>query len=265
METLVVGAGAMGRWFGRVLVEDAAEPVDLSFFDATPSRAQAAADATGGRAIDGAGSRSFDLVCIAVPIPAATEAIETHGPRASGAVVDVTGSMAGPVAALEKHVSCERASFHPLFAPAHEPGNVPAVVGRTGPVVDTVVDALVARGNDVFETTPDEHDRAMETVQTRTHAAILSFALAADEVPEHFHTTVSSTLTGLAEQVTAGEGRVYADIQATFDGADDVAAAARDLADADPSAFERLYDDAADRMQPESETAGTESSADGER
>jgi prephenate dehydrogenase len=51
----------------------------------------------------------------------------------------------------------------------------------------------------------------------------------------------------LVEQVSGGEPRVYADIQAAFDGADDVADAARQLADADAETFVDLYEEVGDR------------------
>jgi prephenate dehydrogenase len=149
---------------------------------------------------------------------------------------------------MREHVpDCERASLHPLFAPANEPGNVPLVVDEGGPVVDTVRETLTASGNDCFETTPEEHDEAMETVQARTHAAVLAYGLAAEAVDERFHTPISAELDDLAGQVTDGEPRVYADIQAAFDGADDVAEAARRIAEADAEVFERLYAEAGER------------------
>jgi len=245
METLVVGAGAMGRWLGRVLREDAPDRVELAFLDADPEAARDAANAVGGAVASDDAGASVNLVCLAVPIPAAEEAIAAHGPRAREAVLDVTGTMHAPVAAMAEHApDCERASFHPLFAPTNEPGTVPAVFDRRGPVVETVVEALERRGNDVFETTPAEHDRAMETVQARTHAAVLAFALAAEDVPDRLHTPVSAALTDLADQVTAGDGRVYADIQTAFDGAEDVASVAAQLAEADSEQFRHLYDQA---------------------
>jgi prephenate dehydrogenase len=82
----------------------------------------------------------------------------------------------------------ERLSTHPLFSAANAPGNVAVVRDATGPVTDAVVDALAAAGNEPFETTAEEHDRAMETVQTKAHAAVLAYALAADDVREEFHT-----------------------------------------------------------------------------
>jgi len=257
METLVVGAGAMGRWTGRVVAD--ALDAELFFLDRDPATAREAAAAVGGRAVESPGAdtagRQFALVCVAVPVPAAATAIERHGPRASEAIIDVTGAMVDPVAAMAGLTGRERASLHPLFAPDSEPGNVPVVVEQRGPTVETLLAALEERGNSVFETTPAEHDRAMETVQARTHAAVLAFALAAEPVPERFHTPVSADLAALADRVTGGDHRVYGDIQAAFDGAAEVAAAARRVADADDDAFERLYREAGDSQQRRHDSA----------
>ena len=177
----------------------------------------------------------------------AFDTIREYAPRADRAIYDVTGRIADPIAAMREHApDRERVSLHPLFAPANEPGNVPVVADASGPVTDAVREALAARGNDLFETTAEEHDRAMETVQARTHAAVLSFALAADPVADQFHTPISAGLAALADQVTGGDPRVYADIQAAFDGAEDVAEAARAIADADGEDFEHLFEEAGD-------------------
>jgi prephenate dehydrogenase len=248
MEILVVGAGAMGRWLGGALLEDAPEPVDLAFVDADREAAEAAATQVGGRAVQSDTDEGFDAVCVAVPIPAVPDAVREYADRATGAIFDVSGTMAAPVEAMrESAPDCERLSMHPLFAPANEPGNVPLVPDATGPITDAVRAALDARGNDCFETTVKEHDEAMETVQARTHTAVLAYALAAEEVDERFHTPISSGLDELAGQVTDGEARVYADIQMAFDGAEDVAAAAQRIAESDAVDFERLYDEAGDR------------------
>jgi len=247
MEILVVGAGAMGRWLGGALLEDAPEPVDLAFADTDREAAAAAATQVGGRAVPTDTDEQFDAVCVAVPIPVVTDAIRGYADRATGAVFDVSGTMAAPVEAMrEAAPDCERLSMHPLFAPANEPGNVPLVPDATGPITDAVRAALDARGNDCFETTVTEHDEAMKTVQARTHTAVLAYALAAEEVDERFHTPISSGLDELAQQVTDGEVRVYADIQMAFDGAEDVAAAAQRIAESDAVTFEALYDEAGD-------------------
>jgi len=244
MNTLVVGAGAMGRWLASGLRADAPADVGVTFCDRDDAAAEEAAREVGATATTEP-TGAFDLVCIAVPIPAATAAIEAYAAHAGEAIADVTGTMAEPLQAMRDQApDCERISLHPLFAPENEPGNVPVVVDEGGSVAELMQTTLENRGNDVFETTAAVHDEAMETVQARTHAAVLAFALSASEVPDRFQTPISAELAELAEQVTDGESRVYADIQGAFDGAAEVAAGARELADADPDRFATLYDQA---------------------
>lgn len=247
MEALVVGGGTIGRWAGQVLRStDRIEAVAIA--DTAPDAAADAAAAVDGRVADE--TEQFGVVCIAVPMPAARSAIATHAPRATAAVFDLIGMMAPPIAAMRDHApDCERVSLHPLFAPASEPGNVPVVVDAGGPVTRALQETLTARGNHVFETTAADHDRAMETVQARTHAALLAFALTAEPVAERFHTPVSAQFHALAEQLLAGTPRVYADIQAAFEGAADVATAADTIATADREAVRRLYEQARARIQ----------------
>jgi prephenate dehydrogenase len=234
----------MGRWFADA-VRAGPDEVAVAFADPDDAAASVAADAVDGRTVPLDTDESFTAVCIAVPIPVAVEAIDTHAGQADEALIDVTGVAAEPVAAMrEAAPDRERLSLHPLFAPENEPGNVAAVVDAAGPTTDAIQEALLARGNSVFETTAAEHDRVMETVQAKAHAAILAFGLAADDVPEQFQTPVSAALFDLVEQVTGGDPRVYADIQRAFEGASDVAAAAEEIAAVDDDGFGRLYDQA---------------------
>ena len=240
MNLLVVGAGAMGRWFAES-VRDEFE--DVAFVDTDEDAAIAAADALDGRTSAPSDEESFDLVCIAVPLPAATAVIEEYANRVDGGICDVTGSMLGPIEAMDEHCpDAERVSLHPLFAAENAPGTVAIVERDGGKITARVRDALLADGNRLVETTPAEHDEAMETVQARAHTAVLAFALAAESVPAKFQTPISAGLFDLVSQVTDGEARVYADIQAAFDGADDVADAAREIAEADAETFEELYE-----------------------
>ncbi|MDS0276472.1 prephenate dehydrogenase/arogenate dehydrogenase family protein [Halomicroarcula sp. S1AR25-4] len=242
MNCLVVGAGSMGRWFGRTLRDHA--DATLAFTDLDADAARRAADAVGGRAVPSDTAERFDVICVAVPMPVAEETVGEYAPLATDAVVDVTGSMAGPLAAMEAVApDLGRASLHPLFAPENAPGNVAVVTDAGGDAVDAVLGALTAAGNDTFETTAAEHDEAMETVQAGAHAAVLAYAMAADDVPDRFHTPVSGGLADLVGQVTGGDAHVYADIQATFEGADGVAEAAREIADADAETFTALYEE----------------------
>ncbi len=248
MKALVVGAGAMGRWVGEVLGTLDDTPA-VSFVDTERETAAEAARMLGGEAVSTETTESYDIVAVAVPIPVVGDAIAAYGPLATEAILDVSGVMAEPVTQMGRVApDCEQASYHPLFAPENEPGNIPVVSTNTGPIIDAVTDALTRRNNHVFETTADQHDSAMETVQARTHAAVLAFAMASQEVSPVFHTPISSELTRLAKQVTSGESRVYADIQETFDGATDVAAAAEQIAQADREQFQELYDELSGRV-----------------
>ncbi len=240
MDVLIVGAGSMGSWFGDAI------DARIAFADVDDDAAAAAAERVGGEVAALEGERSYDAVCLAVPMRTVADAIAAQAARAERAIVDVSGVMEPALAAMERHApDLERASLHPLFAPERAPGSIAVVRERTGPVTDELLAGLEARGNDLVETTAAEHDEAMETVQAATHAAVLSFALAAESVPAGFETPIYEELGALARQVTAGTPRVYADIQATFDGADAVAEAAAAVADADADEIAALYREAA--------------------
>lgn len=245
MNCLVVGAGTMGRWFARTVATETG--MEITFADADSDIAATAADECGGRTVALDTDERFAVVCLAVPISVVEEAIADHASKAEHALADVTGIMGEPVEAMRTHApNRERMSLHPLFAPENAPGNIAVVADASGPVADEIRTALAA-DNEVFETTPAEHDRAMETVQASAHAAVLAYALAAEEIPEEFRTPISEPLDALVQQVLSGSPRVYADIQDTFDGAAAVAAAAERIAHADMEEFETLYHEARDR------------------
>ncbi|QFU83408.1 prephenate dehydrogenase/arogenate dehydrogenase family protein [Natronorubrum aibiense] len=253
MDVLIVGAGAMGTWFGR------ATDATVTFADVDEDAAAAAADAVGDDAETTAleGTDSYDVVCLAVPMGHVVAAIADHAGRADRAIVDVSGVMGPPLEAMATHApDLERASFHPLFAPERAPGSIAVASDNPGPTIDALLENLVDRGNDPLETTAAEHDEAMETVQAATHAAVLSFALAAESVPDGFETPIYDGLRELAEQVTEGTPRVYADIQQTFAGAEKVADAATKIAEADPATLESLYREAATQWHGEDAADG---------
>ncbi|SDR00795.1 prephenate dehydrogenase/arogenate dehydrogenase family protein [Natronobacterium texcoconense] len=247
MDVLIVGAGSMGTWFGQAI------DAPVTFADVDPEAAVEAADVVGDADVtDLEADDRYDVVCLAVPMAHVTDAVAAHADRAERAVVDVSGVMEPAVETMREYApERERVSLHPLFAPERAPGSIAVVRDREGPVTEALLEDLEASGNDLRETTAAEHDEAMETVQATTHAAVLAFALAAESesVPEGFETPIYEQMETLAEQMTEGTPRVYADIQDAFDGADAVAEAARRIADADGTEFERLYREAADRWQ----------------
>lgn len=249
MEVLIVGAGAMGRWFGET-VTDGHRDVAVSYVDVDESTARRAADALGGRVGSIDGEDSYDAVCLAVPMDRVATGVEQYADRADHAVIDVAGVMSTPLEAMADHApERERVSLHPLFAPERAPGSIAVVRAQAGPVTNELLSALEDRGNRLVETTAAEHDRAMESVQAAAHTAVLAFALAAEPVPDGFETPVYDELATLVAYVTGGTPRVYGDIQATFSGAEAVAEAARALADADPDRFEALHAEATERWE----------------
>ncbi|QKY21439.1 prephenate dehydrogenase [Halolamina sp. CBA1230] len=253
MTLCIVGAGAMGRWLAGTLA-DASPAVEFAFADIDAAAAAEASDTFDAETVALAGGtptadRTFDTVALTVPIPVVEAAVADWAPYAESAMLDLSGVMAEPMAAMREHLpDRERASLHPLFAPPRAPGNVALVADNVGPTLEPLLDALREAGNELFETTPAEHDDAMSTVQAKTHAAVLAWALAGDDVREEFHTPVSADLRDLAATVTGGDAGVYADIQDAFGGAEAVAEAARGVADADREGFETLYDEAADAV-----------------
>ncbi len=246
MDAVIVGAGEMGSWFAETLPAD----TSLGFIDADESAAGTAATAHGGQVLSPDTDERANLVCIAVPMPAVEDVITRYAGLADRAVVDLSGTMTGPVRAMRAAApDCERLSLHPLFAPANAPGNVAIVAENEGKMAARIREQLRAKGCQLVDTTPEEHDEAMETVQVKTHAAILAYALAAEPVRAGFHTPISTGIDELAAGVLDGSPHVYADIQATFDGADDVARAARTVAEADREDFVKLYREASERSR----------------
>lgn len=240
MDALIVGAGDVGRWFANLW------DGPVTFADIDRSAVTAAAEGhPGARTTSIDGTEVADVVVVAVPIRVATEVIEAQAGRAREAIVDLTGSMVDPLEAMnEVAPDLERVSYHPLFAPEHAPGNVAKSLGSAGSTVDRIDRTFRAGGNRIVAVEASVHDDAMATVQGRAHAAVLAFGLAAEPVPPGLETPVFEDLEALRERVTGGEAGVYADIQATFDGAETLRDALDRLQSADRETFEELYKDA---------------------
>lgn len=253
MRTLIVGAGTMGRWFAELT----AEWVDPIFLDSDEQKARKTAREFGGSAHIETDVDSVPIVCTAVPLSVTPAIIREYAPVANRAVIDLSGAMKAPTEAMRSHApDCERISLHPLFAPENAPGNVAVVAEEIGPVWGRLSNSLELAGNDVFETSAETHDRAMETVQAKVHAAVIAYAVAADDIDSRFHTPVSAELSALADMVLSGNPSVYAEIQEHFDGAEDVARAAETIAEANREDFEDLYRTTAREFQWERDERG---------
>jgi prephenate dehydrogenase len=215
MVDLLLGAGA------DVLVVDVAAP---------PAEVGAACAYTRGDvcAMDAsivAEVRRADVVVLAVPEHVALAAVPALARelRPGALLVDTLSVKTGIVSALAAHaVHLEAVSLNPMFAPAlgFDGRAVAAVVVGEGPRTRALLDAVGRRGGRVVELGADEHDRVAAVTQALTHAAVLAFGLALDELgvavedlgavatPPHL------TLLALLARIASGEPETYRDVQA---------------------------------------------------
>jgi prephenate dehydrogenase len=170
--------------------------------------------------------RRADIVVLAVPERVALAAVPTLARelRPGALLVDTLSVKTGIVAALAAHAAhLEAVSLNPMFAPAlgFDGRAVTAVVVRDGPRARALLSAVGGRGGRVVEVDADEHDRIAAVTQALTHATVLAFGLALDELgvavedlgsvatPPHL------TLLALLARITSGEPETYWDIQAS--------------------------------------------------
>jgi prephenate dehydrogenase len=169
--------------------------------------------------------RRADIVVLAVPEPVALAAVPALARqlRPGALLVDTLSVKTSIVAALAAHAAhLEAVSLNPMFAPAlgFDGHAVAAVVVRDGPRARALLDAVGDRGGRVAELGADEHDRAAAVTQALTHAAVLAFGLALDELgvavedlgavatPPHL------TLLAMLARITSGNPETYWDVQA---------------------------------------------------
>lgn len=172
---VIGGKRGMGRCMARMF-GDLGHAVMVADLDTPLAPAQAAAAA--------------DVVVIAVPIDVTEQVIGELGPlvRPDALLMDVTSLKAGPLRAM---LAASRASVvgtHPLFGPSVHSLQGQRVVltpGRGAEWLDWLRTMLHARGLELVETTPEEHDRAMAIVQVLVHFAteVMGRALAALRAP----------------------------------------------------------------------------------
>jgi chorismate mutase/prephenate dehydrogenase len=174
---IIGGRGGMGRLLAA-LFDDLGHAVLVADVDTDLTPRDAATEA--------------DVVVISVPIEATIDVIRDLGPqvRAESLLMDVTSIKAAPVAAMLESTSASVIGTHPLFGPS-----VHTVQGQRivltparhddGDWLDWLQRMLHARGLQVVETTPEDHDRAMAVVQVLTHFSteVLGRAIASLGVP----------------------------------------------------------------------------------
>jgi prephenate dehydrogenase len=218
------GAGAVGGLMVQLLRGAGA---DVLVADFVPPPAEVAYVRGDISAIDGRLAtelRQADIVVLAVPERVALAAVPELAQelRPGALLVDTLSVKTGIAAALEAHAAhLEAVSLNPLFAPALGPEGraIAAVVVHDGPRARALLDAAARGGARVAEVGADEHDRIAAVTQALTHAAVLAFGLALDELgvaveglgalapPPHL------TLLALLARIASGEPETYRDVQ----------------------------------------------------
>jgi 4-amino-4-deoxyprephenate dehydrogenase len=166
-----------------------------------------------------------DVVVLAVPEDVALAAVPALAPRLrpGALLVDTVSVKTRIVAALLVHaVDLEAVSINPMFAPdlGFEGRPTAAVVVRDGPRVRALLDAIGRRGGRVAEMCADEHDAMTAITQALTHAAVLAFGLALDdlgvivEALDDVATPPHLTLLALLARISSGKPETYWSVQA---------------------------------------------------
>jgi prephenate dehydrogenase len=202
-----------------------------------------------------------DLVLLAVPEPVALVAI----PRLAGALqphallADTASVKSRVVDVLVRANSrSEAVSLNPMFAPALGFAGHPvaAVIVRGGRRGRLLLDCVREWGAQVVTVTADQHDRVAAASQALTHATVLAFGIALDELEidvadlDRMAPPPSTALLSLLARIACGTPEVYWDVQAANPYAQSARQAlARGLVqltanidEGDPAAFERLLE-----------------------
>ena len=226
---VVGGAGAVGGLMVDLLVGAGADVVVVDVAAPPPDVARVCASVRGDVCAMDAGLvaelRRADVVALAVPERVALAALPALARqlRPGGLLVDTLSVKTGIVAMLAAHAAhLEAVSLNPMFAPAlgFEGRAVAAVVVRDGPRARALLDAVGRRGGRVAEVGADQHDRVAAATQALTHAAVLAFGLALDELDvavedlDAMATPPHLTLLALLARIASGESETYRDVQA---------------------------------------------------
>jgi prephenate dehydrogenase len=219
------GAGAVGGLMVDLLLGAGADVLVVDVAPPLAGRAHVRCDigAMDSRVL--AEIRRAGIVVLAVPERVALAALPSLAPelQPGSLLVDTLSVKTGVVAALAAHAAhLEAVSVNPMFAPASgfDGRAVAAVVVHDGPRVRALLDAVGRRGAQVAEVGADEHDRIAAVTQALTHAVVLSFGLALDELGVTVGDVVTLatpphvTLLALLARVASGEPATYWDVQA---------------------------------------------------
>jgi len=221
---IIGGAGKMGQWFARVLLQEGHE---IILADQSKETLLALQDELKtGIATNIEAVKAADAVILAVPIDSFAEAVKEIAPCIvpDQIVIDVTSIKEAPVAAMHAHLSqAAILGTHPLFGPGakslasqnfvltptNEKENMLAVKVRA---------FLLEHGSRVTLLTPQKHDEMMSVVLGLAHFIAI---VAADTLVEigklqEFKAVGGSTyrvLSTLVESVVSEDPELYSTLQ----------------------------------------------------
>lgn len=171
----MIGTGKMGRCLATLLKGSA----EVTLCSRDPKKARAVARRLG---VSGAGILEIvlsDVVIAAIPTENLVEFAEECSAimRPDATFVDVSSVKIGIVEEVLKRLPREAgyASIHPLFtSPLVKEKDVAFIAVRETETAGEFREALARGGARVFETTPEEHDRATAVTQVLHHFALLA-------------------------------------------------------------------------------------------
>ena len=159
---IIGGRGRMGGWFESQFRRAGMDPVISDLNDSALTQSMIAA---------------FDVVMLAVPIPAVVEVMKSIGShlRRDTAVIDISSIKREPVNHMVQYSQGEVIGSHPLFGPS-----APSFVGqimflcpaRVGRWTEPFRNFLNDQGAKIIEIDPDDHDRLMACAQSLRHVML---------------------------------------------------------------------------------------------
>ncbi len=221
---IIGGAGKMGRWFARFLLQEGKE-VAICGRDETKLR-QAARQLGVAFASPEAAVKAADMVLLSVPPDSFEDAVRQISPhiKPGQMVLDITSVKAFPVDIMHKHLKkCVVLGTHPMFGPgaesiAHQNFILTPTNAEEEALAQKVKKYLETRAARVALMTPEEHDEIMSVVLGLAHfiALVSGDALLSSGRMEKIGalggTTYKMLLT-LVESVVAEDAALYASLQ----------------------------------------------------
>ena len=165
--TIIGGRGQMGQWFARELSAKGHQV--CAFGNKDWSLAQKLLG-------------DADLVLVSVPIEKTVEVIKRAAQylKPGTAIADITSVKAEPVQAMMEYHKGAVMGLHPMFGPKVESFAKQIIVvcrGRNDDKFQWLLDFFKAKGSNLVESTPQEHDKMMVIIQAMRHFARFSLGV----------------------------------------------------------------------------------------